>query len=106
MEAATGDRVVPRKWIGKVLGPLFRGTILGLKPFGHDAPTAPAFVVADARDFAHEKARLLAVVRRFAAAGAAAAATREHAFPGRLSGEEWGRLMRKHLDHHLAQFGG
>jgi len=24
---------------------------------------------------------------------------------GRLKGEEWGRMMWKHLDHHLRQFG-
>ncbi len=26
-------------------------------------------------------------------------------FLGRLSGEEWGRLMYKHIDHHLRQSG-
>jgi len=29
-----------------------------------------------------------------------------HSFLGRLSGEEWGIMMYKHLDHHLRQFGG
>ena len=28
-----------------------------------------------------------------------------HAFFGRLNGDEWGRLMYKHIDHHLRQFG-
>ena len=28
-----------------------------------------------------------------------------HAFFGKLTGEEWGRLMHKHIDHHLRQFG-
>ena len=34
-----------------------------------------------------------------------AAARQTHSFFGRLSGDEWGRLMYKHLDHHLRQFG-
>ena len=28
-----------------------------------------------------------------------------HPFFGRMTGEEWDRLLWKHLDHHLRQFG-
>lgn len=31
---------------------------------------------------------------------------RAHPFFGELSRKEWGRLIYKHLDHHLKQFGG
>jgi len=30
---------------------------------------------------------------------------RIHSFVCKLRSEEWGRLMYKHLDHHLRQFG-
>ena len=81
------------------------GSLLGEKPFSKNSPTDPSFVVGDPRDFAKEKARLVAIVRRFGAAGAAAADGRMHSFFGRLTGDEWGVLMYKHLDHHLRQFG-
>ncbi|WP_424351099.1 DUF1569 domain-containing protein [Lutimonas sp.] len=29
-----------------------------------------------------------------------------HPFFGELNREEWARLVYKHLDHHLKQFGG
>jgi hypothetical protein len=44
-------------------------------------------------------------VNKFHAAGPATAARYEHAFVGRLTGEEWARMQFKHVDHHLRQFG-
>jgi hypothetical protein len=105
LEAAAGELRVRRSLLGRVLGPLFRGRLLGPAPFGRDAPTAAAFRVEGPRDFGRERARLLAVLDRFCAAGAAGAEGRCHAFLGPLTGEEWGRLMWKHVDHHLVQFG-
>lgn len=106
LETATGDRPMKQKFIGKILGPLVRKSALGEKPFGKSSPTDPTFVVADTRDFAAEKARLLALIDRFAQRDAAAVGKETHAFFGKLTGEEWGELMYKHIDHHLRQFGG
>jgi hypothetical protein len=61
--------------------------------------------VSDPRDFATEKARLLAALRRLREAGPDAAARHAHGFLGRMTGEEWGLVQWKHLDHHLRQFG-
>ena len=105
MEAANGTAPMRQKWLGKILAPLVRGSVLGPKPFSRNSPTDPKFIVADPRDFAREKDRLLGAIRKFVEIGPAGAARSEHAFFGRLSGEEWGRLMAKHLDHHLRQFG-
>ncbi len=80
-------------------------SVLGEKPFSKNAPTDPAFVMSDPRDFAKEKTRLATVVSRFGEAGPSAADGRVHSFFGRLRGDEWGVLMHKHLDHHLRQFG-
>lgn len=49
--------------------------------------------------------RLLSPLVRRRALGPEAAGRRQHVFFGRLTGDEWGRLMHKHLDHHLRQFG-
>jgi len=105
IETATGDRPMKQKFIGKLLAPLVRGKILGEMPFGKNSPTDPTFVVADERDFAAEKAKLTELIGRFAERGPEPAGKATHAFFGKLTGDEWGRLMYKHIDHHLRQFG-
>ncbi|MCY3003737.1 MAG: DUF1569 domain-containing protein [Planctomycetota bacterium] len=105
MEASTGDRVLRRNLVVKLIGPLFRGWLLGPKPFSKNSPTHPELVLSSQHDFEREKARLVAAIHKFRDSGPAAAARHVHAFIGKLTGEEWGRLLHKHLDHHLRQFG-
>jgi len=106
LETATGDRPMKQAFLGKLLTPLIRSSVLGEKPFGKNSPTDPSFVVSDPRDFAAERTRLTGLIQRFVDRGPAAAGNQTHAFFGKLSGEEWGVLMYKHIDHHLRQFGG
>jgi len=105
MEAATGDATLPRPWMARIIGPLFKKWMLGPKPFSKNSPTHPQLVTKSPKDFEHEKARLVASIRKSHDAGPPSAERFEHAFVGRLTGEEWGRLQHKHLDHHLRQFG-
>jgi hypothetical protein len=105
MEHAAGDRPGRQMLIGRIFSPLVKRGALGDKPFPKGAPTAPVLVVADARDLEAERARLAALVTRFGAGGPAKATRDPHLFFGRLTGEEWGVLMHKHIDHHLTQFG-
>ncbi len=105
-EVATGEVTKRQAFIGKVLGSFVKGSVLRSdRPLSKNSPTDPTFVVSDPRDFEREKARLVAGTRRFCAAGARAADGRVHSFFGKMTGEEWGVLMYKHLDHHLRQFG-
>jgi hypothetical protein len=106
LETGTGDRPMKQKFIGKVLMLFFRKAILGEKPFSKNSPTDPTFIVSDTRDFAAERTKLLALIDRFVQRGEAAAAKETHAFFGRMTGQEWGELTYKHIDHHLRQFGG
>ncbi len=105
LESGTGDRPMKQALIGKILMPFFRSSILGEKPFKRNSPTDPTFVVSNECDFEAERTRLLALIERFVARGPAAAGTQVHSFFGKMTGEEWGELMYKHLDHHLRQFG-
>jgi hypothetical protein len=106
MEAATGDAVLHSNFAAKLIGPLFKGLMLGPKPFSKNSPTHPLLVLDKTPcDFAKEKTRLVAVVRKFHDAGPASAAKYKHAFVQKLTGDEWGVLQWKHLDHHLRQFG-
>ncbi len=106
LEMATGGLPGRQRLIGKLLAPFVRRTLLRSEtPMMRGAPTDPRFAVADPRDFAREKARLTATFARFCDAGVSGLDGVVHPFFGRMTGEEWGVLQYKHLDHHLRQFG-
>ncbi|MEO8219013.1 MAG: DUF1569 domain-containing protein [Acidobacteriota bacterium] len=105
METATGDRPMKQAFIGKLLMPFIRKSVLGEKPFGKNSPTDPTFIVSDEREFSVERQKLIELINRFVECGPEAAAMQTHSFFGKLSGAEWGSMMYKHLDHHLQQFG-
>ena len=106
MEWAAGDAKPPRMFLGRILGPMVKGLALKEdRPMQKNAPTAPTLVVAGEPDFGAERKRLSAVVERFATAGPSACTTHPHTFFGHLTADEWARLMYKHIDHHLKQFG-
>jgi hypothetical protein len=105
LEAATGDAKLGRPFAARLLGPFFKGWVLGPKPFSKNSPTHPQLVMLSPLDFDRERTRLLASIRKFHDAGPESAARFEHGFVGKLTGEQWGRMQHKHLDHHLRQFG-
>ncbi len=106
LEVACGDRIKTQRLFGRLLAPFVRSSILGTeKPFTHNAPTDSDYKITDDRDFEKERERLAALVDRFCTRGPARADGLVHSFFGRLTADEWGRLMYKHLDHHLRQFG-
>jgi Protein of unknown function (DUF1569) len=106
LEVGTGDRPRKQALIGKVFAPFVRSSLLGEKPFGRNSPTDPTFIVSDDRDFTREKQRLIGIIARFCKGGAPEAGKHIHSFLGKITGDEWGVMMHKHLDHHLRQFGG
>jgi len=101
---AAGDLPAKQSWVGRLVAPLVRPSMLGDRPMSRNGPTVPEFKVTDRRQFSTEKERLRAAIETFAARGPERVAGRPHPFFGRLSGDEWGLLMHKHLDHHLRQF--
>jgi hypothetical protein len=107
MEWAVGDKVEPRMFLGRILGPLVKSQVLkDEKPMGRNAPTVKSLVVADERDLGKECARLSSLVERFCAGGPQGCTKNPHAFFGQMTPVEWAALMYKHVDHHLRQFGG
>jgi hypothetical protein len=106
MEWAVGDKTESRMFLGRIFGPMAKAAVLkDEKPLGKNVPTAKSLVVKDERDLGKECARLSALVERFVAAGPQGCTKSAHTFFGELTPEEWARLMYKHLDHHLRQFG-
>jgi hypothetical protein len=105
LEAATGKKTPRRMLIGRLIGPFFKRRYYDDSGFSRNSPTHPDFVVADEREFAQEKQRLLQLAREFSEGGEAKCTTLPHSFFGRLTAREWGIGTYKHLDHHLRQFG-
>jgi len=106
MEWAVGDSFAPRMLIGRILGPLVKSKVLKEGAvMKRNTPTAKSLLVADERDLGKERERLCALIDRFTAGGPQGCTKYEHTFFGPLTPEEWARLMYKHLDHHLRQFG-
>jgi hypothetical protein len=105
LEATMAAEPMKQAFLGKLFTPFIRGLVLGPKPFRRNTPTDPTFVVAEALAFDAERTRLATLLDRFIQRGPDQAAKAIHPFFGQLSGPEWGRLMYKHFDHHLRQFG-
>jgi hypothetical protein len=75
------------------------------KTYKPNGPTAPVFVVSDAREFENEKKRLLQNIETTLTHGAHYFEGRENVSFGKLTATEWNNMFYKHLDHHLRQFG-
>lgn len=96
----------PPGLIGKFFARIFaKATVVGSKPYPKNGPTAPMFVMNDAKDFEAEKARLIAHVDKTFKQGKTHYEGLENMTFGKLSAEQWNTLFSKHLDHHLTQFG-
>ena len=106
MEMATGEKLPPRMFIGRLLAPIVRSKVMhSAEPLRRNTPTAKELVIKDDCDLAKEQQRLCALIDRFASAGPQGCTKHPHTFFGPLTPEEWSTLMYKHLDHHLRQFG-
>ena len=105
LEVAMGRKSPPRLFIGRLLGGLMKGAYVGEKQFSKNSPTDKSFLVIDERNFEQEKATLEKLLKEFHDGGPEKSTTHPHSFFGKLTAEEWGISMYKHMDHHLRQFG-
>ena len=106
MEMATGDWKPSRMFAGYLFGPIVKNIALkDDQPLGKNAPTMSELKVHDDRDLNRERQRLATLVQQFANGGAARCTSHPHSFFGKLTPDQWAKLMYKHIDHHLRQFG-
>jgi hypothetical protein len=103
MRAGLGELPVAPK-AGPFRNWLMQKLVIYVIPWPKGAPTAPELLSANDPDFANAKADLVSALARFAAAGPRGKFA-DHAAFGKLSGEDWGALTYRHLDHHWKQFG-
>jgi hypothetical protein len=99
------EKKLPRIFIGRILGPLFKSKLYNESPWKQNLPTSPDFKITNERNFEEEKEALMALVNKFYAAGPMGITKYPHPMFGTFTPEQWGKSMFKHLDHHLRQFG-
>ena len=88
-----------------VLGVLIKSVVLGPKPFLHNTATPAETRITSDKDFESEKAKYINAVNQLYEGGEKIIKAGKHHFLGKLSPAEWGRMIYKHADHHLSQFG-
>ncbi len=98
------EKKLPRMFMGILLGWMMKSKLYNDTPWGKNLPTAPNFLIKDERNFLAEKQGLIALIRQFYQAGPGGITKYPHPFFGKLTPEQWGKSMYKHLDHHLKQF--
>jgi hypothetical protein len=104
-EVANGSIKEARLFIGRILGPLFKSSFYNDKPWPKSTHTSPNYIISNQPEFEIEKTKLLEIMRNFSVAGEAACTKHPNPFYGKISPEQYGKGMYKHLDHHLKQFG-
>lgn len=98
------ETAIPRMFIGVLIGWMFKKKLYNDEAWKQNLPTAPGFIIKDQRNFDTEKKKLLALVEQFYNSSPATVEKIVHPMFGIFTGEQWGKAMYKHLDHHLTQF--
>jgi Protein of unknown function (DUF1569) len=99
------DKPLPRMFMGYLFGWMLKSKLHNEEPWKKGMPTAPNFLIKDERNFEEEKRQLIELVTKFNTSGPSKVGLYPHPFFGKLTSEQWGKSMYKHLDHHLMQFG-
>jgi thiamine phosphate synthase YjbQ (UPF0047 family) len=103
MGSALGIHALPRTLLGRIVGRFVKRGIYNEKPFKHNLPTDPSFVMTGhEKNFEKEKQSILVMINDFKEQNIKNAI---HPFFGKLTKQQWSKAMYKHLDHHLQQFG-
>lgn len=104
-DIAMGNSTSARSWLGLIIGKLAKPVFYNDKPLPHNMSTISEIMIIDEREFELEKKMLLQKIITFQHDGPEKCTKKPHPFFGKLSPEEWGKGIYKHLDHHLRQFG-
>jgi hypothetical protein len=94
----------PNALVRFLLRLLVKPTVTNEKSYKKNTQTAPAFLIADKKQFEAEKTRLIAYILRTQQLGASHFEGLASNSFGSLTSKEWNNLFYKHLDHHLSQF--
>jgi hypothetical protein len=95
----------PNAFMKFILKLLVKKSVVNEKPYKKSIQTAPAFIIKSDKDFALEKERLVAYIKKTQELGEPYFEGKESLSFGSLNKTEWNNMFFKHLDHHLQQFG-
>lgn len=104
-DLAMGYSFPPRGLLGLVVGRFAKPIFYNDKPLPHNMSTIPTILIAEKKDFEIEREKLKLKIKTFQKNGPEACTEHPHPFFGKLTSEQWGKGIYKHLDHHLKQFG-
>jgi len=103
-DVMNGTKELKTNFLLKLIQPMIRNMVVNDKPYKKNNPTAPQYERLDDRDFETEKQKLLNSLALFYNMDKTEAANLKHSFFGKMTLDEKGWAMYKHLDHHLEQF--
>lgn len=103
ISVAFSEKELKINFFMKLLGRILKNKVFN-SDFQKDSPTAPEFIFKDKYDFEASKTTLIEKFSRFAE-GEKSITLTQHPFWGKMAPEDWNKLMWKHMDHHLRQFG-
>ncbi|WP_026562709.1 DUF1569 domain-containing protein [Bacillus sp. J37] len=104
-DIAMGHSFPARGWLGIVIGNFVKPIFYNDKPLTQNMSTIPTILIIDEKEFETEKEKLKDKMITFQNNGPDKCTTHPHPFFGKLTSEQWGKGIYKHLDHHLKQFG-
>jgi hypothetical protein len=102
IDVANGKNLRGTPFIIRMIGGFIKKVVLNDKPYPQGVRTHPQYVVEGDKDIEKQRQRLLASME---ALRENPADHFQHDLFGKMTREEVGWGMYKHLDHHLRQFG-
>jgi hypothetical protein len=103
IDVSFGEKDLKINFFMKLLGKMLKNKVFNSE-FQKNSPTAPEFIFKEHYDFEKEKQELINRFSRFTQ-GHSSIKVMNHPFWGKMTYEDWDKLMWKHTDHHLRQFG-
>ncbi|UQD57524.1 DUF1569 domain-containing protein [Flavobacterium sp. K5-23] len=98
-----GTQELKVNFLMRFLGKILKEKILNSK-FKKNSLTAKEFIISSNYDFETVKKELIEKFSRFSE-NKNSIVVMNHPFWGKMTYEDWDKLMWNHLDHHLKQFG-
>ncbi|MFA9211385.1 MAG: DUF1569 domain-containing protein [Moraxellaceae bacterium] len=106
MEIARNQRHIKRIFLSYILGQFIKKKFFDQSDTPKNSPTHSSFIShVETETIDKYKLVLIGHLNAFCEGGENACTNQAHAFFGKLSKQQWGMGMYKHLDHHLQQFG-
>ena len=103
VDVAFGKQELKINFLMKLVGKMMKNKVFNSE-FKKNSPTAPEFIFKDSYDFENTKNELIKNVQLLQD-GHNTIKVMDHPFWGKMTYEDWDKLMYNHLDHHLKQFG-